>query len=290
MKKACSIFPTIPPKLADISPVCSLSWVTFISTFEQAIVDSLSDPEVVGFKSVVCYRTGLDIAIGRDIEISEAGLRSFSRHFLPECVARKFRVEAKGMNDALVISTCKLIAAHNMQTGMPKPLQFHTGLGDNDISLLDSNPACLQPLIEAFPTVPVVLLHSSYPYTREAGYLATVYANAYLDIGEVFPMVNRDGQEKIVRQALELTPWSKVLWSTDGHHFPETYWLANLQGRAALEKVLVEFVERGDLTVAQAMTAAKDILFENSNRLYGLGLAVGHAQDQQGGHIAGQVS
>jgi len=132
---------------------CSLAWVTFIATFEEAIISSLSDPEVVGFKSVICYRTGLDVATGRDMEVSEDGLRSFRRHFLPDCVGKGFRVEAKGMNDALVISVCKLIAAHDRQNGVAKPLQFHTGLGDNDISLLDSNPACLQLLIKQFPTV-----------------------------------------------------------------------------------------------------------------------------------------
>jgi len=260
--------------LAD-EEACSLAWVTFITHFEQAILASLEDEAVVGFKSVICYRAGLDIQPLRDIEVTEDGLRSFRRYYLPDCVARKFRVAAKGMNDALVISTCKLLAEHNLQRGVAKPIQFHTGLGDNDISLLDSNPACLQELIKHFPTVPIVLLHSSYPYTREAGYLATVYKNVYLDIGEVFPMVSRDGQEKIIRQALELTPTSKVLWSTDGHHFPETYWLANVQGREALEKVLCEYVEQEDLTVGQAMGAVRDILFENSNDLYKLGLKLG---------------
>ncbi|KAK3071016.1 hypothetical protein LTR53_009412 [Teratosphaeriaceae sp. CCFEE 6253] len=253
---------------------CGVGWVAFITAFEQAIVAALQDDEVVGFKSVICYRTGLDVQVGRDIDVSAHGLRSFTRHYLPECVARGFRVQAKGMNDALVVSTCKLIAAAHEQTGRAKPLQFHTGLGDNDMSLMDARPACLQPLIKHFPTVPVVLLHSSYPYTREAGYLATVYANAWLDIGEVFPMVSREGQEGIVRQALELTPTSKILWSTDGHHFPETYWLANVQGREAMEKVLCGYVEHEDLTAAQAIKAARDIFFNNSNALYGLGLSL----------------
>ncbi|KAF2769119.1 glutamine synthetase/guanido kinase [Teratosphaeria nubilosa] len=220
---------------------CSLTWVTFIAEFEQAVLASLGDPEVVGFKSVICYRTGLDIQVGRDIEVSEAGLRSFRKHFLPDCNARNFRVDAKGMNDALVISTCKLIADFDKQKGTAKPIQFHTALGDNDISLLESNPAYLQLLIDTYPSVPV-------------------------------------GQEKIVRQALEVTPTSKILWSTDGHHFPKTYWLANVQGRAALEKVLLDYVEHEDLTVGQAARAAKDILFENSNKLYGLNLKAGAEQ------------
>lgn len=251
---------------------CSLAWVNFITAFEQAIARAIDDDEVVGFKSVICYRAGLRVKTGRDIEVTEAGLRSFMEEFLPTCESRAFRVESKGMNDALVISTCKLIAAGFTERGKAKPIQFHTGLGDNDISLLDSNPGCLQPLIAAFPTVPVVLLHSSYPYTQEAGYLATVYHNVYLDIGEVFPMVSRSGQEIILRQALELTPMSKILWSTDGHLQAETYWLANVQGREALEKVFTEMVRNDDLTVDQALRAVEDILFNNSNKLYDLRL------------------
>ena len=259
--------------IADEEAV-SLAWVAFITAFEEAIAAFMRDEQVVGFKSVVCYRTGLDAFVGKDIEVSEDGLRSFRRHFLHDCVAKGFRVETKGMNDALVISTCKLIAAEYRQHHVAKPLQFHTGLGDNDIHLLDADPACLQPLIKHFPTVPIVLLHSAYPYTREAGYLACVYKNVYLDIGEVFPMVSRDGQEKILRQSLELVPTSKLLWSTDGHYLPETFWLANVQGRDAMGKVLCEYVEAYDLTAAQAMEAAREIFFENSNRLYRLGLKV----------------
>jgi predicted TIM-barrel fold metal-dependent hydrolase len=108
---------------------------------------------------------------------------------------------------------------------------LHTGLGDNDIDLSLSNPAFLQPLIENYPNVPFVILNSAYPYTREAGYLATVYKHVFLDIGEVFPMISRDGQREILRQALELVPGSKLLYSSDGHWFPETFWLANKQFR-----------------------------------------------------------
>jgi len=265
---------------------CSLAWVKFITAFEETIARAIDDDEVVGFKSVICYRSGLGVKMGRDIEVTEAGLKSFMEEFLPTCESKSFRVESKGMNDALVISTCKLIAAGFVEKGKAKPLQFHTGLGDNDISLLDSNPGCLQPLVASFPTVPVVLLHSSYPYTQEAGYLATVYHNVYLDIGEVFPMVSRSGQETIVRQALELTPMSKILWSTDGHLQAETYWLANVQGREALEKIFTVMVQDEDLTIDQAIHAIEDILFHNSNKLYDLRLQPpAHSQEDHASSV-----
>jgi len=85
--------------------------------------------------------------------------------------------------------------------------------------------------------VPIVLLHASYPWTKEAGYLASVYDNVYADIGEVFPFLSKEGQENAIREILELCPTEKMMWSTDGHWFPETYLLAIIQVREALEVV-----------------------------------------------------
>jgi predicted TIM-barrel fold metal-dependent hydrolase len=94
-------------------------------------------------------------------------------------------------------------------------VQFHTGLGDADITLMRANPAHLQPLIAKYPRAKFVLLHASYPYTREASYLTAVYKNVYLDIGEVFPLVSKRGQEALIRQALELVPTNKLMWSSE---------------------------------------------------------------------------
>ena len=59
-------------------------------------------------------------------------------------------------------------------------VQFHTGLGDNDLDLLFSSPAAhLQQIVRAYPNTNFVLLHSSYPYTREAGCLASMYKKRF---------------------------------------------------------------------------------------------------------------
>ena len=132
-------------------------------------------------------------------------------------------------------------------------MQFHTGLGDADITLTRANPAHLQPLIEKYPRAKFVLLHASYPYTRDAAYLTAVYKNVYLDIGEVFPAVSKSGQEALIRQALELVPTNKLMWSSelflvdeelllyscigDGHWWPESYYLGSHQARQALSSV-----------------------------------------------------
>jgi predicted TIM-barrel fold metal-dependent hydrolase len=102
-----------------------------------------------------------------------------------------------------------------LNTVFTSAVQFHTGLGDADIALTRSSPALLQPLIVANPRTSFVLLHASYPYMREAGYLTAMYKNVYLDIGEVFPVVSRGGQEALIRQVLELAPTNKIMWSSE---------------------------------------------------------------------------
>ncbi|OOQ85096.1 Protein fluG [Penicillium brasilianum] len=242
-------------------------WTTFRAKFIDALERSMDDPAVVGFKSVICYRTGLDV----DPYSPDEDLLTASLHRTLDSGTRKsgYRVQEKPLNDWLVQQTLKLITFRK-RAGVVKPLQFHTGLGDNDINLVKANPAYLQPLIIQYPDAPIVLLHSSYPYTRDAGYLACVYPNIYLDLGEVFPMVSREAEEKILRESLEITPVNRLLWSTDGHVHPETFWLANKQFRQSLETVLVDYVQHGDYNISQAKAAAADILFHNSNKLYGL--------------------
>lgn len=93
-------------------------------------------------------------------------------------------------------------------------VQFHTGLGDPTLVLTKASPAHLQPVIDAFPTTKFVLLHASYPYTRDAGYLAAMYKNVWLDLGEVWPFVSGEGQKALVSQAFELCPTNKIIWSS----------------------------------------------------------------------------
>lgn len=219
-------------------------FIRFNGEFRNQIRACTNNHNVRGFKSVVCYRTGLDVGLSsRKVlkpqqGLTESELLTAFHDFVQNAVRKNsFRIEEKAFNDYLVIAVCEVLTKRASADGERLPLQFHTGLGDSDINLVHANPAYLQNLISEFPDVDFVLLHSSYPYTKEAGYLASAYSNAYLDIGEVFPILSRDGQQSIIKEALDLSPASKILWSTDGHFFPETYWLANKQFRDALDKV-----------------------------------------------------
>lgn len=263
-------------------------FIRFNVQFRNQIRAFANDPDVCGFKSVICYRTGLDITLASQRafrpqqSLTESDLLAAFHEFLQQAVkSNNYRIQRKEFNDYLVVAVCDVLNKLAGSEGDSPPFQFHTGLGDSDIHLVTANPAYMQPLIEAYPNVDFVLLHSSYPYTREAGYLASVYPNAWLDIGEVFPMLSRDGQESVLKQALEVAPTSKILWSTDGHFFPETYWLANRQFRETLDRLLHTAVIVGDFSVAQAIDIAVDIMFWNSNSLYKLG------EDRKYPHLVG---
>ncbi|KAK6839170.1 glutamine synthetase-like protein [Apiospora arundinis] len=245
--------------------------IAILDDFVREIERCIADPEVVGFKSIICYRGGLDLPSIHQMRMEEA---QAELEGIVQAGADKFtRLQHRALNHVLLHATASRIAENGgdgSEQQPKKPIQFHTGLGDNDITLTKSSPSHLQTFIADYPTVPIVILHASYPWTREAGYLAAMYPNVYADFGEVFPFVSRQGQESILKQILELCPWSKILWSTDGHWFPETYLLAIMQMREVLETTLCDMVREGDLNEQQAIRLVQDVLFVNSKKLYNL--------------------
>ncbi|KAK3307970.1 uncharacterized protein B0T15DRAFT_549879 [Chaetomium strumarium] len=256
------------------------AWEEFKRDFKTVMLTALDDPDVVGFKSVICYRTGLDIVSADGFAGLSEGSEVFQNIIKTYESSGFERVQAKGLNDWLVHYTAQLI--RDNPTGQKKPIQFHTGLGDNDLTLLKSSPSHLQDFIRTYETVPIVLLHAGYPFTREIGYLASVYGNVYADIGEVFPCVSQDGQERILREILELCPWSKILWSTDGHWFPETYLLALKQMREVFETVLCDYVRKGHMGWRAAIDLVRDVLFRNANKLYHLEVEFSELEEEMG--------
>lgn len=234
-------------------------------TFDQmvdayvATVENARATGHVALKSIAAYRTGLNIQpSGR-----EEAATIF--HQLKETARRqgKVRLAHKPLNDYLVLTALDIAERQAL------PIQFHTGFGDNDLDMLLANPFHLRYLLECgkYNRVPFVLLHAGYPYVRELGYLAAVYANVWMDVGLAIPHVSSE-IPTIWRQALGLTPTSKILFSTDAYSIPEIYWLAARWGRWGLAKVLTELIELGAFTEEEAIEAATQMLHDNAAHLY----------------------
>jgi len=138
-------------------------------------------------------------------------------------------------------------------------------------SFADANPILLQPLIDEFPAIPFVLLGAGYPYTKEASYLVTINTNAYLDFGGVvFPRTSLPAQKQVIKEAMQVAPLNKIMFSTDARYFPEAHWLAQRQFREALGFVMNEFVKEELLTLNDAINVSKDILAGTAERIYDL--------------------
>jgi uncharacterized protein len=202
-----------------------------------------------GLKTVAAYRSGLDVAGAPDPAAAQAALRAAARG----------RLEAKALLELVLHDALEANAA----SGAPLPVQVHCGFGDADLFLPRADPTLLGPLIERFATTPFVLLHC-YPFVRQAGWLAHVYGNAYLDVSLTIPHVWRAAE--MVREALELAPVSKLLYASDAARTPELYYLAARGWRAALAEVLGEA-----LGPDEAEAAGRRVLRENALALYGLG-------------------
>ena len=234
-------------------------------TFDQVVDAFVATVEAaraaghVGLKSIIAYRTGLAI---REPSKTEA-VETFGP--VKERARRDGRVRLadKPLNDYLLLRALEVAEKQAL------PLQFHTGLGDNDLDMLYANPLHMRPLFESnkYKHVPFVLLHASYPYVRELGYLASLYSHVWMDLGLAIPFATVD-IPSVLRQALSLTPISKVLFSTDAYSLPEIYWLAARWGRWGLAQVLDELMTIGAFAQAEALEAAHQILHENAEKLY----------------------
>src|SRR6202012_3074887 len=116
------------------------------------------------------------------------------------------------------------------------PVQFHVGYGDQDVALHRCHPLLLTPLLRALePTgVPVMLLHN-YPYHREAGYLAQVFPNVYVDLGLTTHNVGSRAPA-VLAEALEMVPFGNFLSPSDALGLPELYYLGSTLFRSALSQ------------------------------------------------------
>ena len=92
-----------------------------------------------------------------------------------------------------------------------------------------------------------------------------------MDVGLAIPLATVD-IPSIWRQALSLTPTSKVLFSTDAYSIPDIFWLAARWGRWGLATMLEELIRLEAFTYDEALQAAHQIFHKNAEKLYSIKL------------------
>lgn len=212
----------------------------------------------VGLKSIIAYRIGLDFdptpPSAMEVEVA----------------AGKWLKEVAKEGNARV--TNEVLLRHLLWQGaeLSMPIQFHIGYGDPDLELHRCDPLLMTEFIKACESreIPVLLLHT-YPFQRNAGYLAQMFRNIYLDVGLAVNYVGARSPA-IIAESLELAPFHKILFSSDAWGLSELTYLGALLFRRGLGEVLDSFVARGDWSKSSAIDVANGIGAGNAMRAYGL--------------------
>ena len=229
----------------------------FMSAFGLELTN-LRVKGVTALKSIIAYRSGLDIQPTTESQAAEA----FNEVMVSQKQSKiSLRLTSKTLLDYLVVEALNKVSTQNI------PVQFHTALGDTDVDLLKANPLLLKPIFDdqRFRDVPIILLHC-YPYLKEAAYLTNMYGNAYLDLSMTVPMLNFSSP-RALEDVLGMAPTSKVLYGSDAPSLVDFLWLGAVSIRRALVQVLSGWVQQG-LPETEAERIAHQILHQNAERLY----------------------
>jgi len=230
------------------------SWPAFFRRYQEELEAAIRDG-AIAFKSVVAYRTGLDI---EPVSEDEAR-RDFEAH----------RTDAEGTQKQLR----DFLLCHTMDVARERGLwmHIHAAVGDPDIVYPRARPALLYPLLhsERFRTNRVVLIHGGWPWVDEAAAMVAILPNVYLDLSEgaLFGMPN---VRQRIMEALEACPYSKILYGADGS-LPEALWIGAKRFKNVLGRVLTELSQEGFCSTDEAKVAGRMILHDNATRLYDLG-------------------
>ncbi|MBX9879142.1 MAG: amidohydrolase family protein [Candidatus Obscuribacterales bacterium] len=230
----------------------------FKTTLEQA-----KSTNAVGVKTIAGYRGGLDLqAVPVEAARKEYdGLKTRSG----------IRI---GGPDTKNLYHYALLEAFEIAGSLNLPVQLHTGIGDDDGDLRQTNPLVLRDVFisERFNKTQFVLLHC-YPYVSEAAYFCSIYPNVYMDLSLSISFASPYARY-LLRQALSMAPTSKILAASDGHTVPEAHWYGALSWKRVLSIALNALISAGLIYEEQAHDIAAAILHENAKKLYNLeGLA-----------------
>jgi predicted TIM-barrel fold metal-dependent hydrolase len=233
------------------------------SAYPSAYTDALEEAsrDAVGLKSVVAYRGGF--AFDPDPPEHAEVIRAAGA-FLDTAGSGQPR-----LTDAVLLRFGIWTGAR-LARDRGLPVQFHVGWGDPDLELHLTNPTLITRLIREFARleVNVALLHC-YPFHREAGYLAAMYPNVYFDVGSALHYLG-PSSGRLLAEAVEVAPFSKLLFSSDAFAVAEQYHLGAMLFRRALRAILDGWIAADHCDAATAERIAEAIGRGNALRIYSL--------------------
>ena len=235
----------------------------FINSYDQVIKDAIRKKGCVSFKSVIAYRTGLEIEnVGE-----EDAKQDFNRYLNKEEKIEWYGPVVKKLRDYLFTYTLRRCAELNVA------LNVHTGIGDTDIVASKCNPINLTNILkdEENRKAKVVIIHGGFPYTMEACWLANVLPNVYIELSPPMPPYFAPAvSAKRYREIIEFTPGPKIIYGSDAGSFPETHWLIAKTAKKSTARALSDLIVDEAINENEAYHLARIIFSENAKRLHNL--------------------
>lgn len=221
------------------------------------LVEAAQARGAVGLKTVLAYRTGLAVDPNVTLSAAEASLYPSARLALP------LQRQAKALRDLVFVR----LLHHSAERGMP--LQVHTGFGDSEIRLADSDPLLLDDVLRTpvGTDASVVLIHGSWPWHEQAAYLASVRPNVWTELSLFNLFTPATCADRLLR-VLDTAPAGRILTGTDGHAQPETHWFAARTLRQAWTEVCSRL--GGSVRSSWLAETGQRIFYDNAVTLYGL--------------------
>jgi len=225
--------------------------------FEAIANEAADDPRLIGFKTIIAYRTGLDVSDPSTSEASDAFDRWRADGWTES------REHAKPVRDFL------LRRAFAIAKERDRVFHVHVGAGDPDVNLTHAKPQDAFAFFVEHQDQPILMIHSGWPWVAEATYVGTVLPNVYMDLSELVPW--GWGQiDHSLEMILGSVPAAKVVHGCDESSEPEMFPVSARLVRQALERVLGSFVDRDYLSPADAEALGRGVLAENVRRLHGI--------------------
>ena len=229
----------------------------FADALQQQLEEAAADPRTIALKSVIAYRTGLDITEPAKSEAASAFQRWRAAGWADS------RADSKPVRDYLLHLAMPIIERHNIA------LHIHCGDGDPDVVFEHSRPQDLYGFLRRYDRRPIVLMHAGHPWSEEAAYIAAILPHVYIDLSVLIPWASLDIESYLAR-LIGMMPSSKLLYSSDQVYEPELFWLPARFARRALERALSAAADADYLTIAQAESIGRGILAGNTRRVHDL--------------------
>ena len=235
-----------------------LGFDEFRLRLKDDIVYMIETEHLVSLKSVIAYFTGLSIQKHDLAEVEKA--------YGVLLKNRKDKVAEKVIRDYVFFVGLAICVEKEI------PMQVHTGMGDAPLcDLRKTNPLLLH---DAFgepvaQKATIVLDHTGYPFVGEAGFFVSHFENLYIDLSSMIPHAAHAADTKIL-ELLEMCPWTRIMYGSDGGSIPEHMWLGAIYVRRSMEKAINTLVDGGYIGEDEATEMTRMILSENAERVYKL--------------------